>query len=58
MMEELHENNDMQCDTLSSVSDITVLRIYHAVNNDYIKDILNISSSISVRDIYQLSCWR
>ena len=55
-MEEPHENNDLQRDTLPSVSDITVLQIYRAVNNDYIKDTLNTSSSISVRDIYQPCC--
>ena len=36
MMEELHENNDFKCDTLPSVSSITVLNNYHAVNNYYI----------------------
>jgi len=54
-MEELHENNDLHCDKLPSLFDITVLKIYRAVNS-YIKDTLNISSSISVRDIYHLSC--
>ena len=37
MMEELHDDNDLKCDVLPSVSDIIVLNIYHTVNNDYIK---------------------
>ena len=49
MIEELHENNDLKSDTLLSVCNITVLKMYRAINNDYIKMILNISSSISIR---------